>query len=236
MRFLLHFRFIAATAVLLALSTAGAGELTPHRAEYKVKISVVSGQLNTELREADTGYVAHHVIKATGLSRMLTRGTVDVSSEFTTAPDGVRPVSFHGIDTIGDDPETRLTFDWTTNRASGTVGSDAVTLQLDGMSHDAVSIQYQLMHDLLYDGSAQTYVLFDVDKMRVADVRNIGTKTVKTRAGHYEVIGIQHQKQGSTRVTTLWCAPELDYLPVIIEQHRADKLKFRASLTNYTPT
>ena len=156
MRFLSHIRFIAATAVLFVLSTAGAGELTPHRAEYKVKISVVSGQLNTELRETDAGYVAHHVIKATGLSRMLTRGTIYVSSEFTAAPDGVRPVSFHGIDTIGDDPETRLTFDWTTNRASGTVGSDAVTLQLDGISHDAVSIQYQLMHDLLYDGPAQT--------------------------------------------------------------------------------
>jgi hypothetical protein len=33
----------------------------------------------------------------------------------------------------------------------------------------------------------------------------------------------------------LWCAPELDFLPVVIEQHRKGKLNFRASLTNYTP-
>lgn len=236
MRYLSHIRFMAATAVLLALSTAGAGELTPHRAEYKVKISVVSGQLNTELRATDTGYDATHVIKPTGISRMITRGTMDVSSEFTTAPDGVKPVRFHEIDTIRDEPETRVSFDWTTNQASGTVGEEEFTLQLEGISHDNVSIQYQLMHDLKYDTPRATYVLFDVDKMRVADVRNIGTKTVKTKAGNYEVVGIQHQKIGSKRVTTLWCAPELDYLPVVIEQHRKEKLNFRATLTNYTTT
>ncbi len=236
MRFLSTIRYVAAVGALFALSAASAGDLTAHRAQYKVRISVVSGQLNTELRETESGYVAHHVIKPTGLSRVLTNGRMDVTSEFTTATDGIKPVRFHEIDTIRDDPETRLEFDWTTNQASGTVGEDEVTLQLEGLSHDNVSIQYQLMHDLLNDTPATTYVLFDVDKMRVADVRNIGSKNVKTKAGNYEVIGIQHQKQGSKRITTLWCAPALDYLPVVIEQHRKGKLNFRATLTDYTTT
>ena len=236
MRFLSRIRFVAAVVALLAVSVAGAGELTPHRAEYKVKIKVLSGQLNTELRATESGYVASHVIKPTGFSRVFTGGTMNVTSEFTTAPDGVMPVMFREIDTIKHEPETHLRFDWTTNQAIGTVGEDEVTLQLDGMSHDSVSIQYQLMHDLLYESPQSTYVLFDVDKMRVANIRNVGTKTVQTKAGQYEVIGIQHQKQGSSRVTTLWCAPELGYLPVIIEQHRKDKLSFRATLTNYTAT
>jgi hypothetical protein len=78
-------------------------------------------------------------------------------------------------------------------------------------------------------------VLFDVDKMRIANVRNIGTREIRTKAGTYEVVGIQHQKEGSSRVTTLWCAAELDYLPVVIEQHRDGKLNFRATLTSYSP-
>jgi hypothetical protein len=229
-------RILAAFAVFLAVSTAGAADLTPHRAEYRVKISVVSGRLNTELRAVDSGYVAKHGIKAVGMSRILTRGTMRVSSEFTTGADGVMPVKFHEVDTIKDDPEVRLSFDWTTNVASGTVGKEDVNIQLDGVSHDNVSIQYALMHDLLNGQPKETYVLFDVDKMRVAHVRNIGTKQVKTKAGNYEVVGIQHQKEGSSRVTTLWCAPELGYLPVIIEQHRKKKLNFRATLTKYVAT
>jgi len=233
-------RILAALAVLFAVffaeSTAGAADLTPHRAQYKVKISVVSGQLNTELRAIDAGYVARHGIKPVGLSRILTNGTMRVSSEFTAGTDGVMPVKFHEVDTIKDEPEVRLSFDWTTNVASGTVGKEDVTIQLDGISHDNVSIQYALMHDLLNDQTKDTYVLFDVDKMRVAHIRNIGTKQVKTKAGKYDVVGIQHQKEGSSRVTTLWCAPELGYLPVIIEQHRKKKLNFRATLTKYAAT
>jgi len=220
---------------VLAMPDARAGDLTPHTAEYKVKIKVLSGRLNTELRATESGYVATHVIKPTGLAR-LHGGQMRVQSEFETAAEGVMPVAFHELDTIRKDPETRVRFDWSTNQASGTVGSEEVLLQLDGISHDNVSIQYELMHDLLNSGPSDTYVLFDVDKMRVANVRNIGTKSFKTKAGRFEAVGIQHQKEGSSRVTTLWCAPDLDYLPVIIEQHRKGKLNFRATLTKYNPT
>lgn len=233
MKLLSHILLI--TVISLMAAAASAGELTPHRAEYKVRIAVVSGELNTELRATDSGYVATHVVKPTGLSRMLARGRMQVSSEFTAAADGVRPVTYHAIDTIRDDPEAHITFDWNTNQARGKVGDEDVVLQLDGLSHDAVSIQYQLMHDLINDKPSASYMLFDVEKMRVANVRNVGTKTVTTKAGRFDVVGIEHQKEGSSRTTTMWCAPDLDYLPVIIEQHRKGKLNFRASLTAYVP-
>lgn len=229
-------RVLAAFLLLFAVSAAGAADLTPYRAEYKVKISVISGLLTAELRADESGFVATHAVKPVGLARLLTRGTIVVSSEFTTSDDGVIPVRYDGVDKITDEPEVHLGFDWSTNTASGTVGADDVTIQLDGLSHDPVSIQYALMHDLLTGRSKDTYVLFDVDKMRVADIRNIGTKTVKTKAGSFEVIGIQHQNQNSSRVMTLWCAPELGYLPVIVEQHRNNKLRMRATLTQYTAT
>lgn len=225
-------------ALLVAVSFAlplQAAELTPHRAQYKVKIAVISGQLNTELRRTDDGYSAQHVVKATGLARMFTSGTIDVSSTFTTGSNGVRPVSYHAVDSITKEPEAHIRFDWATNQASGTVGEDEVQLQLDGVSHDAVSIQYELMHDLLNGGPSSDYVIFDVDKMLPVTVSNTGKKTVKTKAGSYDVIGIQHHRADKSRTTTLWCAPELDYLPVIIEQHRDGKLRFRATLTDYAP-
>ena len=219
----------------LPLSVSSATELTPHRAEYKVRIAVVTGQLSTELKATDQGYVATHVVKPTGLSRVVASGEMFVTSTFTPVADGVRPVSYRAIDTIRDEPEANITFDWSANLATGTVGDVPVEFQLDGPSHDAVSIQYELMYDLINRQPSESYVLFDVEKMRVAHIREVGRTTIKTKAGQYEVVGIQHQKEGSSRVTTLWCAPELDYLPVMIEQHRKDKLKFRATLTSYTP-
>ena len=210
--------------------------LTPHTAEYKVRISVVSGRLNTELRKTANGYVARHVIRPTGMSRIITRGTMDVTSEFDSRTDGIQPVRFQAIDTIRDEPDVDLRFDWSTNEAIGTVGDENVQIQLDGMAYDSVSIQYELMHDLLNGNPSERYVLFDVGKMRVANVSMVGEKEVDTKAGKFMALGIQHQKEGSSRTTTLWCVKELDYLPVIIEQHRKGKLNFRAKLVKYSPS
>ena len=87
--------------LLLAVMTLWLGEaqaagvLAPHTAQYKVKISVVSGRLSTELRATKDGYVATHVIKATGLSGLFFGGTMDVTSEFASASDGVE--HFRGL-------------------------------------------------------------------------------------------------------------------------------------------
>jgi hypothetical protein len=230
-------RLIHIAALLLAcslVSPAVAAELTPHQAEYKVKISVVSGRLNTELRASDDGYVATHAVRPTGLSKVIANGKMHVSSTFTTSDNGVRPVSYRAIDTIRDEPEANIEFDWSTNQARGTVGTSPVEFQLDGLSHDAVSIQYELMHALLNGQPDATYTMFDVDKMRVVNVRDVGAKSVRTPAGTYDVVGIEHQREGSSRITTMWCAPELGYLPVLIERHRKGKLIFRATLRRYT--
>lgn len=222
----------------LAICTQVSAEpsLTPHTAEYKVKISGISGKLNTELLRTRSGYTAHHVVRPTGLVKIFAHGKMDVTSEFDSTATGVTPVRFREIDTIRDDPEVNIQFDWATNEAFGTVGDEEVRLQLDGIAYDNVSIQYELMHDLLSGNFSDKYTLFDVDKMRLANVSNVGEKKIKTKAGSFMAVGIQHQKEGSSRTTTLWCAKELDYLPVVIEQHRKGKRNFQAKLVSYSPT
>ena len=52
--------FLLAVTTLWTGGAQAAGILTPHTAQYKVKISVVSGRLSTELRATKDGYVANH--------------------------------------------------------------------------------------------------------------------------------------------------------------------------------
>jgi len=227
---------VLVTATLLALPASADPSLTPHAAEYKVKIRMLGGQLNTELRATETGYIATHVIKPTGMSRIISRGTISETSEFTATRDGVRPVVYSSTDTISrDQNKVSVQFDWDTGEARGTVDGEEVLSIMDGLAYDRVSIQYELMHDLLNKGPSQNYTMFEIDRLRHVNVRKIGVRKVDVPAGKFEVIGIQHQAEGSRRVTTLWCAEELDYLPVIIEQHRKGKLRVRATLNKYSP-
>jgi hypothetical protein len=234
-------RALAATLLVVAAACLSAPAwsevaLTPHEARYKVKITVVSGKLNTRLALTENGYEATHVIAPTGMSRLLARGDIAETSEFVSGPDGIVPIAYRTNDTLSrDKTRAEVRFDWEANKAVGIVDGEAVLTELEGLSHDRVSIQYQLMHDLLNESPNEQYRMYEVDKLRTVNIRNIGTRQVKVRAGKFEAIGIQHQAENSSRVTTLWCVAELDYLPVIIEQHRKGKLRVRATLESYSP-
>ena len=84
-------RILATLLFLLATTPLLAGTaLTAHEATYKVKISVVSGQLNTELSATEDGYVATHAIKPTGMSRMFSRGRILETSKFVATPSSLK--------------------------------------------------------------------------------------------------------------------------------------------------
>ena len=211
-------------------------ELTPHSAEYRVKISVLSGRLNTSLVRTEDGYEANHRIRPTGLARMVSSGSIEEFSSFENTVQGIVPMHYVSNDSLTrDKTRANVDFDWDTNTITGTVNEQPVEIVLEEFAHNRVSTQYQLMSDLMNDGLAERYVLFDIDEIKILNVSVVGTREIRVPAGTFTAIGVQHQAEGSSRVTTLWCVEELDYLPVMIEQHRRGELRMRASLRSYEP-
>lgn len=234
-------RGISGVAIFLGLVTtvlpALAGPmLTPHMAEYKVQISVLGGTLNTQFERTEYGYYAESVIKATGMSRLFAHGTIREKSWFSERDGGIVPIQYRSADTLTKKQKiVDLDFDWNAHEVTGYIDGADFQAALDGNVHDRVSLQYGLMYDLMNGGERETYLLQDAEKLKPLSISNIGTKAVDVPFGTFNAIGIQHQREGSSRVTTLWCVEELGYLPVIIEQHRNGKLGLRAVLTKYQP-
>lgn len=223
-------------ALLVAAAPLGAATLTPHKATYDVSISVLGGTLTSDLTAAGAGFMAKSVIEPTGVSRILVRGAIQENSYFLTDDHGVLPAQYRSIDTLSsDDQMVSLDFDWRRQTVEGVVNDREFRTELNGRVHDRLSIQYELMLDLLSGRSEQQYAMLDGDELKLLEVRNIGTRELKTPYGTFEATGIQHNKKDSTRITTLWCAEELDYLPIVIEQHRDGKLRVRAVLKSYEP-
>ncbi len=218
----------------LAASTADVAELTPYSAEYDVKIRFLSGELTTRLDRTDAGYTAVHKVEPKGLAAALVKGTIEETSGFRIGEDGVRPLHYSSSDTVSSDKsQANFRFDWAARSVTGELDGKPAEMHFDGEAHDRISIQYAMMHDMLAGETGKTYVLFDIDEFKTLHIKMIGTREISVPAGRYTAVGIQHQAEGSSRVTTLWCVPELDYLPAIIEQHRKGKLNLRAKLAHY---
>lgn len=226
----------AVILILVALSSSATTALTPHTAEYKIRFSILGGKLYTQFSKTETGYYAESVIEPTGLARLVTGGSIREKSWFSVNDGIVRPYQYRSADTISKGhPAADLDFDWNAHEVTGLVNGEDFQAALDGDVHDRVSLQYGLMYDLLNGGERAEYFLQDADELKPLSISNIGTKDVKVPFGNFSAVGIQHKRVGSSRVTTLWCAEELGYLPIIIEQHRDGKLGLRAVLTKYNP-
>lgn len=218
----------------LAASSAPGAELTPYSAEYDVKIRILSGVLTTRLDRTDAGYVAVHKVAPKGIAAALVKGAIEETSGFRIGAEGVRPLHYRSSDTISSDKtEADVSFDWSTQSITGELDGKPAEMKFKGEAHDRISIQYAMMHDMLAGETGKTYVLFDIDEFKTLYIKMIGTQEISVPAGRYTAVGIQHQAEGSSRVTTLWCVPELEYLPAIIEQHRKGKLNLRAKLAHY---
>ena len=223
---------------LLLIQSAGAATanptLTPHTAEYKIRISVLGGKLRTRFDATEDGYRAESSIEATGMSKLIAQGAIRESSIFSATAAGLRPQHYQSSDTLSKGGQTvDLQFDWDAGEVSGIIDGADFRAGLDGIVHDRVSLQYGLMHDLLNGIERTNYALQDAEKFKPLSITNIGTRSVQVPFGRFEALGIQHQATNSSRVTTLWCVEELGFLPVVIEQHRKGKLRLRAELTEY---
>lgn len=210
--------------------------LVPHAAEYRIKISVLGGNLSTRLEATANGYHAESSIEPTGMSRIVARGSIIESSDFRSSADGLRPERYVSADTLSKDGQTvYLDFDWDEMAVGGTIDGAKYEDTLQENTLDRVSLQYGLMYDMLNRHERSTYNLQDADELKALNISNIGTRSLKVPFGTFEAVGIQHQTVNSSRVTTLWCAEALGYLPVVIEQHKDGKLRVRAVLTEYRP-
>lgn len=223
---------LALAALLLCAPVLA--DLAPHSAVYKVKISILTGELRTRLSVTDDGYVAVHELEPKGMAKMFVSGGVEEVAGFRVEAGRVVPMHFSTSDSVSSDGiEADLRFDHDANVIVGMLNGEPVEEPIQGNVYDRVSIQYALMRDLMEDQSQPSYVLYEFDEFKPLEISRTGHKDVKVPAGRFEAIGIRHQSEGSSRVTTLWCVAELDYLPAVIEQHRNGKLNFRATLESY---
>lgn len=211
-------------------------ELKAYTAEYKVKISFLGGRLRTNVEATDSGFTARSVIEPTGLANLFLSGRIEEYSEFETGPVGVRPQHYESVDTLSSDPaRMSFDFDYDEQAVTGHINDEEFRFEFDGPVHDRVSIQYELMHNLLNEESGGDYALLDGDELKELTVDIIGRREVKVPYGRFQAVGIQHREKEKDRVNTLWCVEELGYLPVVIEQYRDGELRVRAELRRYQP-
>lgn len=178
---------------------------------------------------ADYSYRSSNV--ARGLFRLAFPDAITQQSDFSIVNDVVQPSTYRADD--GSEDKERsiiLHFDWKAMRVTGTAENKSVDQPLKPGTQDGLSVQIALMRELAAGRSPQVFWLINKDEVTDYQYTNEGNATLDTPLGKLETVVYRSQHPGSSRVTRLWFAPALGYLPVRAQQSRRGKPEFTLNI------
>jgi hypothetical protein len=159
--------------------------------------------------------------QAKGLLKLARPNPAVDRSQFRIDAGAVRPVEFWYEDgsRSGED-NLHIVFDWERRIATVTSSEARREIALPQGALDRGSVQVALMRALADGAIPQTYALADEDSVATYDYADNGMQTIATGIGSLDARLLTQQRTGSSRVTWLWLAPSLSFLPARIEQRR----------------
>ncbi|MEJ1966625.1 MAG: DUF3108 domain-containing protein [Gammaproteobacteria bacterium] len=182
-------------------------------------------------RKSATEYTYRSNNVAKGLFRLAIPDTITQTSEFSIVDGKVRPSSYVGDDGSTDtDRDVSLKFDWIANRVTGIAEDKPVNQPLAPGVQDSLSVQVALMCALAVGQSPKSFRLIDKDEVKEYQYTHEGNATLDTPAGKLDTVIYTSQRAGASRLTRLWIAPSLGFLPVRAEQVKKGKRELQLKL------
>jgi hypothetical protein len=216
----------ASAALLGAVDAATADEPVPtYTARYGVdyKGRNVGESVHTLERENDH-YRFRSVTEAQGIARLLRRNPIVEQSLFELYDGAPRPLEFRLDDgTRKGEDDVTIDFDWPSGTAHVATEDGSMDLPLEPGVHDRATLQLALMLELAERGVPASHALIDDASVKTYSYEVSGQETLDTPAGTHDTVKVMQRREGSSRHTIIWLAPDLHYLPVKIEQRRDDE-------------
>jgi hypothetical protein len=232
---------VAAATVFGAAHAAGPEPdgpraLQPYAARYQVSYRGLSG-----------GQIASALSRGTepGLWRYETRAYPNLFGRIAVSPQarerssmqvtaaGVRPMTFNFDDGSADvSKDVRFTFDWKAGRVRGEVEGQPLDLEIPPDTQDTASVQAAMIVELLAGRTPTGFPILTGRKLRHYRYWPEGRETVDTPFGRLDTVIWASQRDGSTRVTKVWHAPSLGYVPVQALQYRKGKPEVQMTLVS----
>ena len=236
----------AAMAACAALAPAWAVEpvpatpaLRPYDASYAFyAYGMNAGTSDMSLRRAEGDewiFVARN--NPRGLFRLSSTASLTLTSRMKVGDAGVQPLLFTAAQPDGSDQRAEVHFDWTAQRATGTVDGQRIDMALKPGVQDDQSVQVALISALLAGHTPAGIALFDKNGIRDYDYARVGEETLRTPMGDVPTVIYESHKANSPRRTRFWCAPQYGYVPMRAQQKRDGDVQWTTEIRSisFTP-
>ncbi|MGD8568174.1 MAG: DUF3108 domain-containing protein [Gammaproteobacteria bacterium] len=199
-------------------------------AKYDVSKGIMAvGSTVRILRHHGNGrYVFESVTKPGGIARLFTSGKVVERSLWEWQNDKIVPREYVYVNSGDQKRNVKLIFDWDENEVTNIINGDPWTMELESDTLDKLIYQLAIMYDLEEGHKNLVYRVADGGTMKTYNMKIEGEERLVMELGVFNTVKVVRKTKN--REITMWCARELRYLPVKIQQRRPDDSAVTARL------
>lgn len=209
---------------------AGPAAVRPFSAEYFVQwhnINVGTSALELKAPDATGEYRYLSRSNARGIFRVFFSEEIIQNSTMLIRDGHARPLRYRADDgTPSTDQDISLDFDWHSNRVHGVAENKPVEMALKADTQDPMSVQIELMLALMREQPPTTVWLADKDEVKEFIYTDEGKTRIRTELGEMDTIVLSSKRPGGNRITRLWFAPSLGFIPVQAQRTRDGKTEW----------
>ncbi len=212
---------LACLFFLAVTSVVNAGADLPDQFSITYVLSkgpLTLGEMTRSLTPNNDGtYTYESYSRPVGYARWFTKATLTERSKWTYHNKMLRPL-IYSYDSSGGKKErhVKLDFDWKKMRVTNTINNDPWTMDIENNTLDKLLYHLALMYDLQTGREELRYLVADGGSLKHYEFEILGREKLKTKQGVFDTIKL---KRPGKRETILWCAPELNFVPIRIEQN-----------------
>ncbi|MCW9023818.1 MAG: DUF3108 domain-containing protein [Gammaproteobacteria bacterium] len=190
---------------------------TGFNAKYELSLkSMYVGIATRQLTVEDKQLTFTSVAEPRGLARLFVSDTISESSAMTFNGQSIQPLNYRyqqngGKKIINDS----VTFNSKEKLIQFTHDQQQFPITIN--DYDALNFQLALMLELQQHHDNFTFNVASYRKFYSYNIKVLGTETIDTPAGEFDVVKVDSIHPESGRRFLFWCAPKLDYLPVKVE-------------------
>ncbi|MCP1675184.1 hypothetical protein J2T57_002332 [Natronocella acetinitrilica] len=213
---------------------APAADIPQFEAEYELRRNNTRAALLMRSLRCDGGECRFQSEGRTvGLVDLVLRGRITEWTSFSLQDDGtLRPREYYYRQQArgGNNEYARLFFNPDSGRVSSR-GDLRWDQDVEGEAMDELLSQLRLMLAVRAGETSMEFSVVDSDgELDSYEFAVVGEESVSTPAGTFQAVKVERRGGSRRRVTTMWFAPELEYMPIVVRQERVGRETFTATL------
>lgn len=156
-----------------------------------------------------------------GVVKLFVSDIIDESSSIKQSNNQLQPVTYKYHQHGGKEEKIfQLDFDWQKKQLSNSYTKK--DYPIENGAHDLLSFQLQLMVDMQAGKKSVSYVIADKKRVETYKLNLEKTEDVETTMKTFSAIKLVSNKIRGKMQFIIWCAPELNYLPIKVMKVEED--------------